>query len=642
MISNQHKEDKMKPLNPLFSLMMSLVTGLILTLSGCGSSGSGSDDNATNHPPKANAQSVTTSEDTIVTIALTASDEDNDTLQFIVTSGTLHGTLSGTAPNLTYTPEVNYHGTDSFKFKVNDSTTDSAEATVTITVTPVNDAPVAADDTAMTTQNGATININVLANDTDVDGDTLSIQSVTAPAHGSATINNDTIEYKPPTDFSGTVQFDYTASDGHATDTATITVTVGKGWNTSADILENNSSDADTPHVAMNSYGDAMVIWAQSRGLVDHDILGRFYRHGDGWNTIQLVENDLNNSEQPQVAIDPQGNAVAVWREYDNSQWNIMANTYDAETGQWGTPQLLEHLDTNASDPMVAMSANGDAVAVWWQYDTADWSIFANHYDAASHSWDTNATVLEHGSGDAYDPKVAMDDHGNAIAIWQQHDGSIFGTYVNHYSSATHSWLSTARRLDQQLADTTYQSIALDANGNAVALWTSTYQGVIRLFANQYIAGDTWQGPQIIQDDNRTADQCTVAYDTSGNAMALWTQTDPDRRNLYANRLAAGSVAWDGSIPVRKAGEDIYAPVLRFDAQGNGIAAYMQMNPDWIFDIYAVRYSPARGWWGTTLLEDNKKDARGVDLGVDDDGYAFAVWHQSDGSYERVYYNRLQ
>src|SRR5207244_4597557 len=86
---------------------------------------------------------VTRQEDTAKAITLTATDVDSDTLTYSVVTGPAHGTLSGTAPNVTYTPAGNYNGTDSFTFKANDGTVDSATATVSLTITAVNDAPVA-------------------------------------------------------------------------------------------------------------------------------------------------------------------------------------------------------------------------------------------------------------------------------------------------------------------------------------------------------------------------------------------------------------------------------------------------------------------------------------------------------------------
>jgi len=95
----------------------------------------------TNAVPLANAASVTTAEDAPRVITLTGSDADGDPLTFAVVNGPPNGALSGTAPNLTYTPAANYNGSDSFTFRVNDGLTNSAVATVSITVTAVNDAP---------------------------------------------------------------------------------------------------------------------------------------------------------------------------------------------------------------------------------------------------------------------------------------------------------------------------------------------------------------------------------------------------------------------------------------------------------------------------------------------------------------------
>ncbi len=95
-----------------------------------------------NTAPVANNQSVTTNEDTPVNVTLAATDADGNFLNYAVTNPA-HGTLTGTAPNLTYTPALNYNGADSFTFKVNDGFVDSSTATVSITINSVNDPPVA-------------------------------------------------------------------------------------------------------------------------------------------------------------------------------------------------------------------------------------------------------------------------------------------------------------------------------------------------------------------------------------------------------------------------------------------------------------------------------------------------------------------
>jgi hypothetical protein len=179
-----------------------------------------------NDAPVADAQSVTTAEDTAVAILLTGSDTEGSSLTYIVVDPPANGTLTGDAPTLSYEPDLNFNGADSFTFKVNDGDLDSEVATVSISITPVNDAPDAIDDAAEV-QQYASVVIEVLANDTDAENDELSVSAVTAPMHGSATINPDgSITYSPNATFKGGDMFNYTASDpSGASDSATVTIT---------------------------------------------------------------------------------------------------------------------------------------------------------------------------------------------------------------------------------------------------------------------------------------------------------------------------------------------------------------------------------------------------------------------------------
>lgn len=181
-----------------------------------------------NDPPTATPQNVATAEDTAAAVTLAGSDPEGGPLTYVVMTGPAHGMLSGVAPNLTYAPAANYHGPDSFTFTVSDGAATSGTATVTIAVTPVNDAPAAVDDAATTAKNTEVV-IAVLANDGDVDGDPLSVAGVSAPANGVVTVNADgTIRYKPNKRYTGADSFTYTVNDGKGgVSTAVVTVQVG-------------------------------------------------------------------------------------------------------------------------------------------------------------------------------------------------------------------------------------------------------------------------------------------------------------------------------------------------------------------------------------------------------------------------------
>ncbi len=191
--------------------------------------------NPINDVPIANDDSVVTNEDELITIILLGSDVDDDSLTFGIISGPTNGGLGPIIPlspvstKVTYTPNADYFGTDSFTFNTNDGTIDSDTATISITINPINDAPIANDDSVVTNED-TTADFDVLTNDSDVDvGDTKSIVSFTQGTTGGVSQNPDgTLHYVPAPNFDGVDTFTYMIKDSAGSqDSATVTVVVG-------------------------------------------------------------------------------------------------------------------------------------------------------------------------------------------------------------------------------------------------------------------------------------------------------------------------------------------------------------------------------------------------------------------------------
>ena len=179
-----------------------------------------------NDPPVANNQVVTVQEDIAKAITLTGSDVEGESLGFTVLTQPTHGVLTGTAPNLTYTPDLNYFGPDSFTFRVNAGAVNSNVATVSINVVPVNDAPIATDQPNVTTPEETSLVIALSA--TDSDGDALTYTVVTLPAHGTLSCTNCANPiYTPALNYFGPDSFTFKANDGTAdSNVATVSITV--------------------------------------------------------------------------------------------------------------------------------------------------------------------------------------------------------------------------------------------------------------------------------------------------------------------------------------------------------------------------------------------------------------------------------
>ncbi|MGH9991757.1 MAG: Ig-like domain-containing protein, partial [Nitrososphaera sp.] len=253
---------------------------------------------AVNDVPLSNDGSASVDEDTASDIQLNATDVDGDSMTFTMLSMPSHGAAIMTdSVNgiVEYTTDLNYNGPDLFTFQTTDGTADSNIATISITVNAVNDDPTANDDNSVGTEDNP-VALNVLANDLDVEGDALTVDSIPQdPAHGIAVINGDnTITYTPELDFNGTDSFEYRIQDGNGgSSTGTVTITIGAvndapvsddGSATSdedsfADIVLNaTDSDGDTLSysvISMPSHG-TLEVMSGDGGLVRYTPAANF------------------------------------------------------------------------------------------------------------------------------------------------------------------------------------------------------------------------------------------------------------------------------------------------------------------------------------------------------------------------------
>ncbi|WP_242531768.1 Ig-like domain-containing protein [Vibrio alginolyticus] len=180
-----------------------------------------------NDAPMAQAQSQTLDEDNSLVITLVGSDIDNDddTLQYLITEQVSHGVLEQLTNNSwRYTPEADFNGSDFFLFKVNDGDLDSTEVRVDLTVNAVNDTPTATDISATGEEE---IPLTITLNGNDAEGSSLSYQIVKSPVNGNVTVTGNHAVYTGNSNFFGQDSFTYSVSDGELTSgVALVTITV--------------------------------------------------------------------------------------------------------------------------------------------------------------------------------------------------------------------------------------------------------------------------------------------------------------------------------------------------------------------------------------------------------------------------------
>jgi len=282
-----------------------------------------------NQAPIAVNDNSTTPEATPVTINVISndSDADGDALTVITLGQPGNGSVAIVNNQVVYTPNAGFIGVDSFTYVVSDNNGNSTTATVSVNVTNVNKVPTAVDDTRTTPEN-TPVTIPVLANDSDTDGDTLSIVSATNPANGSVSVVNSDIVYTPNNGFSGQDTFDYTITDGNGNNvTATVTVnvtdvkmapnavndaeTTDENTSVTINVLSNDSDpDGDTLSLVSNTTpgnGTAVIsggniVYTPAVGFTGVDTFNYTITDTDGNNVTAMVTVTVNDVNYPPAA----------------------------------------------------------------------------------------------------------------------------------------------------------------------------------------------------------------------------------------------------------------------------------------------------------------------------------------------------
>lgn len=352
------------------------------------------------------------------------------------------------------------------------------------------------------------------------------------------------------------------------------------------------------------------------------------------WRGAASIEAGAGGANEPQIAFDTQGNAIAVWYQADGAVLNIMANRYKAGIG-WGTATLIEQGANSAYLPKIAMDAQGNAIAVWLQSDGRFDRIMVNRFTPLA-GW-TGEVAIDTGTSDAFfHPQIAMDASGNALVVWPQRDGATLSIMANRYDAAL-GW-GVAAPIETGAETATSPQVAMDANGNAIAVWHHRDATSFSVIANRYTAGIGWGNAQAIEASPNNAVNPQVAFDAQGRAMAIWAQFDGTDYSVMANRYTPVS-GWGTASAIETRAGQALSPMLAINANGDAFAVWFQADGA-IYSIMANRYTPASGWGTAELIESAAIDAFDPRIAIDKNGNALAVWMQTDGFISSIVANR--
>ena len=349
------------------------------------------------------------------------------------------------------------------------------------------------------------------------------------------------------------------------------------------------------------------------------------------WGAEQAVESQGNDALQPKVAIDANGNAIAVWKQSSGGRYDLWANRYEAGTG-WGTATLLEYDDRgDATTPKVAFDGDGNALVVWFQYDGSHYYVWSNRYTPGV-GWAGAENLQSNLAQSGYYPELSMTADGNAVAFWQQIDPGLGSTMWSNRYTAGVGW-GVAEQVSNSSGFAYSHDVATDAAGNAIAVWGVNENTLYSLWYSRYDTVAGWSTPQLLENqDSANAYYPRLVMDDAGNAMVVWIQGSGNLHSLWARRYAVGS-GWNAAqlIETDDTG-GVSPPQLAMDASGNVLVVWQQYNGS-VYNIWSNRYRARIGWGTAQMLDTTAGTATYPHVAMNAGGDGVAVWQQQDGAY---------
>ncbi|MGC3979727.1 MAG: Ig-like domain-containing protein [Steroidobacteraceae bacterium] len=417
-------------------------------------------------------------------------------------------------------------------------------------------------------------------------------------------------------------------------------------WNVQTNVT-GVSTGSGSPQIVMHSDGSALAVWYGYNG-VESNIYSSSYTRQSGWSTPIALDSNPEPAYEPRIAMDNMGNAIAIWYQTSSTavRNDIWAARYTA-TGGWSAPTSIQSpASGTAYQPKIAMDSNGNAIAAWWQYDGYSYNIYAARYRTDG-GWDAATLIENNGSGFAYKPEVAMSAAGDALVVWYQGFGSATRILTNHFSPGQ-GWsgvefLRSASYANSYVSDESVK-VAMNADGTGVAAWSrgDGINGLETIWTSRYSPTSGWTTPISITgaaDDDGGAP--AVSIDSKGNALAIWPKYLSPGYGLVASYYDVTS-GWSSPQLLQSNSDQIWAPQVVFDSSGNALAIWAQAEVS-SSTLWSGRYASGEGWSSAQKIGGYAVGAvNNPAINICKNGDAIAIWSQSNSANNGILTNRFE
>jgi hypothetical protein len=245
---------------------------------------------------------------------------------------------------------------------------------------------------------------------------------------------------------------------------------------------------------------------------------------------------------------------VTAWNSYGQSI-GVATQSVGGGTGWSGIVRVNDDTTTQLQvGPDVALGPNGAAIAVWQDYRTSpDIDVYASRWDPSTQAWTANARVNDVTTGQQYKPSLAIDTNNNAYAAWVDRRNGRYDIYFSKRSATTGLWGANVRvNSVTNFNSQDEPTISVSPGGDAIALWTRSANNKLNVWSARLPAGSSTWGPEIRVTTNQTSQKQSpkVVFGPNGTAYAVWMDPAVDNADIWYATLPAGSSTWSSNTKI--------------------------------------------------------------------------------------------
>jgi hypothetical protein len=367
-----------------------------------------------------------------------------------------------------------------------------------------------------------------------------------------------------------------------------------KSWGQPFAIHTDSRYDAELHDLALDEIGNAYIAWRQGYVYVT-----RYDAAAGAWaDAVQIDQNSVGSGGDPRIAAGPNGTATILWPASDGSRTSLRNRRYDPQTTEWSYWEAIDERDYNNSGTgALAIDSKGNALAAWQQSGDPGVSgglLVANRFDAQTGTWGTvEVLVPETEETSPFNMVIATDRAGDFFLVWDMLPTGLSGddeVWARRFVAGS-GWEDAVRLEDQTAFSTSEPHLALDDGGNAFVVWNADDH----MWGSRFGAhAGMWSKPTKIDDTaGWVAKWASVAMDSGGNALAVSAQWPMQDINISTDAVAnfynVATGQWGPGKLLEHHAESAFAPTVGMDGQGRGFVVWRRETKN---DLWLSTYVP--------------------------------------------------